>query len=113
MKLKTTAFPLVKKAVSEKMPQPVGLMVRQHPVSGSVYVKVNVPHLKDHGTFFAFKTLDNPEINPENWKWKHANGHSLIISGLQRGKEYYFSAAYKGRDEDVLAWCPAIEKMVV
>jgi hypothetical protein len=112
-KLKSTGLRLTKVATNEALPQPTGLVVKQGAASGTISIKVNVPGAADHGTLFAYSPVSNPETNPNEWKMQHANGHSININGLVRGTEYNISAAYKGKDGTVLAWCPAIKFMVV
>jgi hypothetical protein len=112
-KAKSSGAPLYKETEVVPMPVPTGLKVKQLNVSGSVKVSVDVPTVHDHGTIFAWTLAASADANINNWKNTHSNKHSLDISGLTRGGEYSFSAAYKGKDGDALAWCPAITIMVV
>lgn len=112
-KLKSSGAPLVKEATNEPMPVPTGMAVKQTNVSGTVKVSVDVPDVHDHGTIFAYTLSASAAPNINDWKNTHANKHSMDISGLTRGSEYSFSAAYKGKDEQPLVWCPAITMMVV
>ena len=112
-KLKSSGAPLDKESEIAAMPVPTGLKVKQLNVSGSVKVSVDVPAVHDHGTIFAYTLVSNPDNDINNWKNTHANKHSLDISGLTRGAEYRFSAAYKGQDGVALVWCPPIVMMVV
>jgi len=112
-KLQSSGIPLVQKGTAQVMTVPTGLQVQLTDVSGSVNISVDVPAVTDHGTLFAYTLAANAPANANDWKHKHANGHSLTIGGLAAGSNYQFAAAYKGRDEDDLIWCPAITKMVV
>jgi hypothetical protein len=95
------------------MPVPTGIIAMHNDVSGSMDVKVDKPNVTDHGTMFAYNLVSNVQPDINKWPVKHANGHSLTISGLTPGQNYQFSAAYKGKDTDPLVWCPPITKMAV
>ena len=112
-KLESSGIPLVAKGSTQVMPIPTGLQVKLSDVSGSVNISVDVPNVSHHGTLFAYTLAANAPANPEEWKLKHANGHSFTLSGLTPGSNYQFTAAYKGNDAEDLIWCPAITKMVV
>jgi len=112
-KLQSSGIPLALKPSAQVMPVPTGLQVQQNDVSGSVTVNIDVPNVSHHGTLFAYTLAANAPANANDWKQKHANGHSIALNGLTPGTSYQFAAAYKGRDEVDLIWCPAIAKMVV
>lgn len=112
-KLQSSGIPLVQHGTAQVMPVPTGLQVQLTDVSGSVNISVDVPAVSHHGTLFAYTPAANAPASANDWKHKHGNGHSFTLSGLTAGSTYQFAAAYKGRDEDDLIWCPAITKMVV
>jgi hypothetical protein len=112
-KAQSSGAPLAKTPTVSVMPVPTGLVVKYNDVSGSVDIKVDTPNVSDHGTIFAYTLATNAPTNLNDWKLAIANGHKATIKGLTAGQTYAFAAAYKGRDEDDLIWCPAINKMVV
>ena len=68
--------------------------------------------IRSHGTIFAFTPATNADPDPNNWRIKHSNGHSLTIKGLTTGVAYLFTAAYKGLDEETLVFALPISKVV-
>ena len=113
VKLKSTNFPLYKDSTPQTMGAVVGFSVERGVTVGAVKLSVSKPTtFSDHGTIFAFW---KPELGPtqadiNDWFFRHANGHSLVINGLKPDTVYPFAAAYKGSDTEPLVWSSIINK---
>jgi hypothetical protein len=109
--LQTTGIRLAKHKQHHQQPLPVNLKVG-YGNNGAMLVSVSRSPVGDRGTVFAFTPVTNTATNPNTWMLHPSNGHKAVISGLPPGAEYFFTAAYKGRDKDALVWAPPVRKFV-
>lgn len=94
-----------------EQPVPINLQVTNGD-NGTMIVSVKHSPVGDHGTIFAYTPATNTVTNPNAWTLKVANAHKITITGLTPGNAYYFTAAYKGSDDDALVWAPPVNKIV-
>ncbi len=110
-KLQTSGIRLAKHKQHHQQPLPVNLKVG-YGFNGGMLVSVAKSPVGDRGTVFAYTPVTNTSTNPNSWTLHPSNGHKAVISGLPAGAEYFFTAAYKGRDKDALVWAPPVRKFV-
>jgi hypothetical protein len=94
-----------------QQPMPINLQVTNGP-NGTMVLSVKHSPVGDHGTVSAYTPATNTVTDPNTWTQKTANGHKITITGLTPGSAYYFTAAYKGSDNEALVWAPPISKIV-
>lgn len=110
-KLKSSGIPLAAIKQHHHQPVPHNLTVANG-ANSAMMLKVKPSPVGDHGTVFAYTPKTNTETDPNKWMQKSVNGHKATILGLEPGSAYYFTAAYKGKDGDMLVWAPPISKIV-
>ncbi len=106
VKLKGTGLVLAKLPSHHTMDVPSDFKVLRGNIAGTMEVSVAKPIYSTHGTIFAFwkPSLGATPANINDWFFRHANGHSLTITGLTPNVAYPFAAALKGMDDEALVW---------
>ena len=106
VKLKGSGLVLAKLPSHHTMDIPSDFKVLRGNIAGTMEVSVAKPIYTTHGTIFAFwkPSLGATPANINDWFFRHANGHSLKITGLTPNVSYPFAAALKGMDDEALVW---------